>query len=169
MAIAAGVLAPAVGKMVDRTHPRLIPTIGFATFAIGIAWFALIMKPDTSIWMLALPLLLMGASNAFIWAPLAATAMHDLPYPNVGAGAGVYNTARQSGAVLGSAAISAFVTARMTSHGLSEDQHVGSAIPGAVKAPFSSALAEAMLLPAGILLIGVLASVVLTQHASARR
>ncbi|CAM3931254.1 MFS transporter [Smaragdicoccus niigatensis] len=164
MAITTGLLAPAVGKLVDRMPPRVIPTIGFASFAVGIAWFALIMKPDTSIWMLALPLVLMGSANAFIWAPLAATAMHDLPFRHMGAGSGVYNTARQSGSVLGSAAISALITARMTAHGLSGSQHVGSAIPGAIKDSFSSALGEAMLLPAGILIIGLVASFVLTQH-----
>ena len=56
---------------------------------------------------------LMGVGNAFMWGPLGATATRNLPLSSAGAGSGVYNTTRQVGAVLGSAAIAAVIQARL--------------------------------------------------------
>lgn len=53
---------------------------------------------------LLLPMALLGLGNAFLWAALSATATRGLPMGSAGAGAGVYNTTRQVGAVIGSAA-----------------------------------------------------------------
>ena len=54
-----------------------------------------------------------GFANAGIWAPLRSTATRNLPPRQAGAGSGVYNTTRQIGAVLGSAAIAALIQARL--------------------------------------------------------
>eukprot|EP01133_Synstelium_polycarpum_P027977 gene27977-33850_t len=78
-----------------------------------------------------------------------------------GAGAGVYNTTRQVGAVLGSAAIGALITARLAAQGLtggSSEAGVGH-LPEFVREPFSTAMSESIWLPAGVLLIGFVASV----------
>ncbi|MGX1778121.1 MFS transporter, partial [Nocardia brasiliensis] len=89
-----------------------------------------------------------------------------------GAGAGVYNTTRQVGSVLGSAAISALIAARMSAHGLGGGQ-VGEGgagqgpIPEFVKDGFSTALSQSILLPAGILLIGFVASALFVRHEQA--
>ncbi|GAA5042198.1 DHA2 family efflux MFS transporter permease subunit [Nocardia callitridis] len=169
MAVLSGVAAPFIGKFSDRVHPRIIPTAGFGLFAISVFLFAVLMTPTSPIIWFMLAGALAGLSNACIWAPLASTATHNLPIHLAGAGAGVYNTTRQVGAVLGSAAISALVAARLSANGLGGGQQQsmeggGGAIPEFVKDSFSSALGQAILLPAFILLIGVVASALFIRH-----
>ena len=114
MAIATGVLAPFVGKIVDRSHPRPVIGFGFSVLAIAMTWLSIEMTPTTPIWRLVLPLTAMGIGSAFIWSPLAATATRNLPPQLAGAGSGVYNTTRQVGSVLGSAGMAAFMTSRIS-------------------------------------------------------
>ena len=79
-----------------------------------------------------------------------------------GAGAG-YNTTRQMGSVLGSAAIAVLMEARIaaTLPGASTPTIAGgsgSAMPAPVKEAFATALGQAMLLPAAIIVIGAVAA-----------
>ncbi|MGW5388096.1 DHA2 family efflux MFS transporter permease subunit [Nocardia sp. NPDC003963] len=170
MAVVTGFAAPVVGKLSDRMHPRLIPTIGFLVFALSIFWFAVVMRdPHADIALLVVGGAVAGASNACIWAPLATTATHNLPVSQAGAGAGVYNTTRQVGSVLGSAAISALVAARMSAEGLGgapagEGMGAGQ-VPEPVKQAFSTALSQATYLPAALLLVGVVASALFIRFA----
>jgi MFS family permease len=160
MAVVTGVLAPMVGRLVDKVHPRYIPTVGFALFATSLVWLSRLMTVDTPIWELLLPAVTMGIASSCIWAPLAATATHNLPLRQAGAGAGVYNTTRQIGSVLGSAGVGALITARMAAHGLGGGVSEGGssqALPAFLRIPFSSALSESMLLPAAVLVIGLIA------------
>lgn len=167
MAIVTGILAPFVGRLVDRAHPRMIAGPGFLVFALATAWLATRLTPTTPIWQILLPMAIIGASNALIWAPLAATATRNLPPAHVGAGSGVYNTTRQVGAVLGSAAMGALMTSRITAElsnlgvagggaTVGEGSHVGQ-LPEMVREPFSTAMAQSALLPAAALLVGFVA------------
>ncbi|QIS22476.1 DHA2 family efflux MFS transporter permease subunit [Nocardia terpenica] len=162
MAVITGIAAPVVGKISDRMPPRVIPTIGFALFAASIFWILTQMTPDGSVALFITAGGLAGFANAGIWAPLASTATRNLPVSQAGAGAGVYNTMRQIGSVLGSAAISALISARMAAQGLggtkvSEGGAGMHHIPAFVLDKFSTALSQSMFLPALVLLIGVVA------------
>ncbi|MEV0359698.1 DHA2 family efflux MFS transporter permease subunit [Nocardia sp. NPDC050697] len=167
MAIATGILAPVIGRFSDRLHPRVVPTIGFSLFAVALFWVAAIMTPDSPLILFMVAGVLAGFSNACIWAPLASTATHNLPVQQAGAGAGIYNTTRQVGSVLGSAAISALISARIAAAGLGGGpaaEGMGGPVPEFVRDKFSTALAESILLPAGVLLIGVVASALFVRH-----
>ncbi|WP_227980255.1 DHA2 family efflux MFS transporter permease subunit [Nocardia spumae] len=174
MAIVTGLTAPIIGKISDRMHPRVLPTIGFAGFALTVFGFAALMKPDSSIVVFLIVAGIAGLSNSCIWAPLASTATRNLPIHQAGAGAGVYNTTRQVGSVLGSAAISALISARMSAQGLGGGQfgEGGGAGTGHIPVPildkFSTALGQAMILPGAILLIGVVASALFIANGSAK-
>ncbi|MET3860247.1 EmrB/QacA subfamily drug resistance transporter [Dietzia sp. 2505] len=137
MALIAGVLAPVVGRWADRIDPRLFTGIGYFSYAISLFWLALVMDSQTSIPVLLGPIALMGVANGCVWAPTSSTAMRRLELASAGAGSGVYNTTRQVGAVLGSAAIGALMQARLVVHG-----DVGQAV------------ADAMYLPAVVVLLG---------------
>lgn len=167
MAIVTGITAPFIGKISDRMPPRIIPTIGFALFAASIFGFATLMKPDGSIVAFIVVGGIAGLSNSCIWAPLASTATHDLPMELAGAGAGVYNTTRQIGSVLGSAVIAALVSNRMAAQHLGDgkfSEGSGPAkLPEFILHPFSTALSQSMYLPAAILLVGVIASAFFTR------
>ncbi|MEW5808466.1 MAG: MFS transporter [Actinomycetota bacterium] len=167
MAVATGVLAPLVGKIVDRAHPRPVIGFGFSVMAIGLTWLSIEMTPTTPIWRLVLPLTLMGIGMAFIWSPLAATATRNLPPHLAGAGSGVYNTTRQVGSVLGSAGMAAFMASRLSAEMPGAAGAAGSSegavaqLPGFLHSPFSAAMSQAMLLPAFIALFGVVAALFL--------
>jgi hypothetical protein len=172
MAIATGVLAPVVGKIVDRSHPRPVIGFGFSVMAIGLTWLSIEMTPTTPIWRLVLPLTAMGAAMAFIWSPLAATATRNLPPQLAGAGSGVYNTTRQVGSVLGSAGMAAFMASRLSAElpGAATSAPQGSVeqLPAFLHAPFAAAMSQSMLLPAFIALFGVIGALFLLGSASIR-
>jgi EmrB/QacA subfamily drug resistance transporter len=167
MAITTGVLAPSVGKIVDRAHPRPIVGFGFSALAVALTWLSVEMTPTTPIWRLVLPFILMGVGMAFIWSPLAATATRNLPGPLAGAGSGVYNATRQVGSVLGSAGMAAFMTARISAEMPGGGERPAAAegsvtkLPSFLHEPFSAALSQSLLLPAFVALFGVIAALFL--------
>ncbi|RAU94276.1 MFS transporter [Mycolicibacter senuensis] len=163
MAIASGVLAPVVGTIVDRAHPRTMVGFGFSTLAIALTWLSIEMTPVTPVWRLLLPFTAVGIGMAFIWSPLAATATRNLPPHLAGAGSGVYNATRQVGAVLGSAAMAAFMTSRISTNlpPMPGGLHPGSGnrnLPDFLHEPFAAAMSESTLLPAFVALFGVVAA-----------
>ena len=78
MAMMSIVLAPWVGKLTDRIHPRLITSIGFVCLIGSLFWLSAVMTPDSATWELLLPMTLLGVGNAGIWAPNSATATRNL-------------------------------------------------------------------------------------------
>ncbi|KUI43167.1 MFS transporter [Mycobacterium sp. IS-1590] len=169
MAIATGVLAPVVGRIVDRWHPRPVVGFGFSVLAIAMTWLSLEMAPATPIWRLVLPLTATGIGMAFIWSPLAATATRNLPPRLAGAGSGVYNTTRQVGAVLGSASMAAFMTWQVNSEmppwAAAQGDAGATQLPSFLHPPFAAAMSQSLLLPAFVALFGVLAAVFLLGYA----
>lgn len=174
MAIANGVLAPFVGRIVDRHHPLPVLGFGFSVLAIALAWLSFEMAPDTPIWRLVLPFTAIGVGMAFVWSPLTATATRNLRPELAGAGSAVYNSVRQLGAVLGSAAMAAFMTWRIGAEmpPNASDQGPGDGavplqLPEFVREPFSAAMSQSMLLPAFVALFGIGAALFLVGFAPA--
>ena len=172
MAVMTMALAKPVGGLTDRVHPRVITSFGFATAMGSIFWLAAVLSPDAPVWTLAVPMVPLGIGNACIWAPNSATATRNLPLHQAGAGAGIYNATRQVGAVLGSAAIAVLMDSRLAAHGLTFSPSEGSAqdLPAQVMGPFADAMSQAMLLPAAILVVGLLATLAFERprHQAAR-
>jgi EmrB/QacA subfamily drug resistance transporter len=170
MAVLSALLAPFVGRLTDRAHPRNITAFGLAMSSVSLFWLSRVTTVDSRTWELLLPMALMGIANAFMWAPLAATATRNLPMSSAGAGAGIYNTTRQVGAVLGSAAIAALIEGRlsanlpgMASGGSAEAQLSSRALPPQVADGFATAMSQSLLLPAATLLIGLAAALFFTK------
>lgn len=160
MAVLASALAPWVGTMADRVHPRILASTGLTAFVAALVWLSLVMSPDVPVWQILLPIGLLGVANGFMWAPISSTATRNLPMSSAGAGAGVYNTARQVGGVLGSAAIAALMEARLTAELRVEGAVTGAgtaAVPAAAREGFSAAMSQSFLLPAAILVVGLVA------------
>jgi EmrB/QacA subfamily drug resistance transporter len=167
MAVASGVLAPFVGRIVDSTHPRPIVGFGFSMLAVALTWLSIEMTPTTAIWRLVLPLTAMGVGMAFIWAPLATTATRNLPPRLAGAGSGVYNATRQVGSVLGSAGIAAFMATRISNELPAAPANAAPSdlavlkLPAFLHEPFATALSQSMLLPAFVALFGIIGALFL--------
>ncbi|UYM07801.1 DHA2 family efflux MFS transporter permease subunit [Solicola gregarius] len=163
MAVISGVLAPFVGRLTDRVHPRYVAGVGLLALPISLAWLSMAMEPNAPIWHLLLPIAGLGVANGFMWAPLGSTATRNLPMHQAGAGAGVYNATRQIGAVLGSASIAALMQARLTAELPAAGGGAGASEAGVSKLPeflhdgFSQAMADSLLLPAGVIVIGLVA------------
>jgi EmrB/QacA subfamily drug resistance transporter len=168
MAVVNGLLAPFVGRLTDRAHPRYVAGFGLLCFPVSLVWLSLVMDPGSHLIELLLPAALLGVANAFMWAPIGSTATRNLPMSQAGAGAGVYNTTRQVGAVLGSAGIAALMQSRLAAHlpGMAGAEATGGPLPAQLKDGFSSAMAESMLLPAAVVLLGWVAVLCFTapQH-----
>ncbi len=167
MAVVGGVLAPFVGKIVDRYHPGPLLGFGFSVLAIALTWLAFEMSPDTPIWRLVLPFSAIGVGMAFVWSPLTATATRNLPPHLAGAGSAAYNSIRQLGAVLGSAAMAAFMTSRISAEvprspgTATGDGAHALQLPEFLRAPFSAAMSQSVLLPAFVTLLGIIAALLL--------
>jgi EmrB/QacA subfamily drug resistance transporter len=160
MAVVSIVMAPIIGRFTDKVHPRTLCGIGFALTALAIFAISRTLTADGAVWHILAAMALLGFGMAGIWAPLAATATRNLPVQLAGAGSGVYNATRQVGAVLGSAAIAVLIDSRIAAHGLSggaEPEGALQRLPAVVRVPFSQAMSDAMLLPAAVLVLGLVA------------
>jgi EmrB/QacA subfamily drug resistance transporter len=173
MAVLSGVLAPLAGKLLDRSDPRLLLVPGLLMVAVSLFWYSALMNVDTPIWMFLLPSALMGVGNAGMWGPLATTATRDLQPRQAGAGAGIYNTTRTVGSVIGSAAIAAVMQARLSANLPGSTTATGGfgegTLPPFVIDGFSTAMAQSILVPAAVILIGVVAVLFLRRPASVAR
>jgi len=174
MAVISGSLSPYVGRLTDRAHPRWVAGFGLACFVGGLVWLAAVMGPTAPIWTLLMPIALIGVANGYMWAPISTSATRNLPMSQAGAAAGVYNTTRQIGAVLGSAGIAVLMQARITAElpgGAGADESAATALPPALHAGFSAAMAQALLLPAAVLVVGLVAALCFAtpRHLMARR
>jgi EmrB/QacA subfamily drug resistance transporter len=174
MAVLSGVLAPFAGRLLDRTDPRFLLVPGLLMVAVSLFWYSSLMNVDTPIWMYLLPSALMGIGNAGMWGPLATTATRELAPRQAGAGAGIYNTTRTVGSVIGSAAIAAVMQARLTANLPGADDAASGGfgegtLPPFVVDGFSTAMAQSILVPAGVIVIAVVAVLFLRRPASVER
>ena len=142
--------------------PKYIAAAGLVLMSVALFWNSALMHPDTPIWIFLLPSAVLGLANAGIWAPLSTTATRNLAPRQAGAGSGVYNTTRQIGAVLGSAAIAVLIQARLAAElpaapgeaaGGGPMSFAGT-LPEALQEGFSTAMGQSIMLPAAVILLG---------------
>lgn len=108
-----GIVAPIAGRLSDRFPAKWIVATGFAVLTVVVAWLAAVVAPEVSVWALVAPMTVFGIGTGLLFSPLAATATAGLDHRNAGAGAGAFNTNRQIGGVIGSAAVVAMLTSRL--------------------------------------------------------
>lgn len=100
-------IAPVIGRITDWVSPGGVSILGFSSLISSMVLFGIFMFLEVpAAWMLV-PIILLGAANGLCWSPNSTISMRDLPPHLVGAASGVYNTARQVGAVLGAASLGA--------------------------------------------------------------
>lgn len=164
MAVLSIALARPVGLLIDRRDPRRVPVLGLLLVALGLLLYFLMLRPDTPIWLLLIPSAVLGFGNAFMWGPLASITTFGLQPQLAGAGSGVYNTSRQVGAVLGSAAMAALMSALLSAQFGAAAAEAGglggeggsaiSALPESLHQGFTTAMAQSILMPLGVILVG---------------
>ena len=114
MAVLSIVLARPVGRLIDRRDPRRLPVIGLLGVASSLLLYFMLSQPSIPVLWLLIPSAVSGLGQAFMWGPLATITTFGLEPRLAGAGSGVYNTSRQVGAVLGTAAMAVLMQARLT-------------------------------------------------------
>ncbi|MBX3116082.1 MAG: MFS transporter [Cryobacterium sp.] len=155
MAVLNASLAQPVGRLVDRVDPKYVAFAGAALLGISLIWYSTLMVPGMPFGWLLLPSAVMGVANACVWSPISTTVTRNLPQAQAGAGSGIYNTTRQVGSVLGSAAIAALIQIRLSAElpgASAEGAAYAGGLPPALHAGFSSAMAQSLLLPAAVIL-----------------
>ncbi|QCR19242.1 DHA2 family efflux MFS transporter permease subunit [Agrococcus sp. SGAir0287] len=163
-ALGSGLLSPVASRFLQARDPRLFTAAGILGIGGAVAWYGLWVQQQVDVWLLLLPSALMGVSSAFVWGPLGIVATRSLDPQVAGAGSGVYNTVRQMGAVIGSAAIAAAMTWRIDAEvgpGAGEQVSGGAfagTVPAQVAGPIAGALGQALLVPAAVAALGVVAA-----------
>lgn len=156
MAVIALIFSPIVGRMLDNHDPRRFAVAGLVILAISLALYSVLLRGDTPIWMLLAISVLQGFGNALMWGPISNATMRNLPRVSSGAGSGVYNAARQMGAVIGSASISALIQSRLIAElgaGASASTSEVGGLPASMVDGFSLAMGQSLILPAIIALV----------------
>ncbi len=135
-----GVVAPFAGRLSDSVPAKWIVGVGFAILAVVVTWLTLVIGPETPVWQLVLPMTLFGVGTGCLFSPLASTATAGLDHRTAGAGAGAFNTTRQIGGVIGSAAVVAMLTSRLSSTMPDAAADAAATLPEQARQPFLDAL-----------------------------
>ncbi|GAA1348319.1 DHA2 family efflux MFS transporter permease subunit [Saccharothrix algeriensis] len=143
MSLLSGVVSPFVGRASDRVDGRHLVVAGLALLAAGMAVIALQARPDTNPWALVPALLLSGLGIGLVFPPMSNLTMNGVAPRLAGAASGIFNTARQVGGVLGSAAIGVLLQARISTSTAHEAAVAAEQLPEPYRAPFTAGIAEA--------------------------
>lgn len=134
-----GALSPYIGKLTNTMPPKPFAIAGLTLTGLSVGLMAVI--TTTAInphWLLAISVV-SGVGNSMMWGPLSMIATRNLDPRLAGAGSSVYNTVRQVGAVVGSAALAAIMSWQVTRQ------------PG-----LAQAMSNSQWLPAAVILAGAL-------------
>jgi EmrB/QacA subfamily drug resistance transporter len=114
ISLVSGSVAPFAGRLSDRVPNRYVALLGFVALATGVTWLALAAQVDADPVRLLPALVLIGLGIGCVFPPLANLTIGGVEPTMAGAASGVFNTTRQVGGVLGSAAMGVLLQARLT-------------------------------------------------------
>lgn len=140
MAVAGGIAGPLAGSLSDKVSGKWIVLTGFVLFAAGIGMLALIAEPGASPWLVGTALFVAGAGSGSAFAPMANVAMGGLPPNLLGAGSGTYNSIRQVGSVIGSAATSVLLQAQLSASLRSSTAEAAAGLPPGTRQEFTDGM-----------------------------
>jgi EmrB/QacA subfamily drug resistance transporter len=143
MSLLSGMVAPFIGRLSDRANAKYLVVIGFVALAAGLGLVAFEAGPDTDPWTLVPALLVAGIGTGFVFAPMSNIAMRSVEPMLAGTASGIFNTSRQVGGVLGSAAIGVLLQARISASMGSEAVEAAKALPQQYQAGFVDSLSHA--------------------------
>ncbi|WP_410661205.1 MFS transporter [Amycolatopsis sp. lyj-112] len=129
MALTSGTVAPFAGRLSDRMNPRYLLMFGLLALCSGIGALALVVTPAGSPSALIPWLVLCGLGIGFIFSPLSNVTLNAVDRTLVGTASGIFNTARQVGGVLGSAAVGVLLQAQIGASLISRANETALALP----------------------------------------
>lgn len=155
------VLSPLAGRTADRLGGKYVLMTGLVLFSIGMAGLAALADFGRTWWELQPPLVVAGIGIGCVFGPMVTVAMFNVEPRMAGAASGVLNTIRQTGTILGSAAVGALLQNRLAAS-LDPEQATASAYEHGVVA----AMAPTLALPITVIALGALACL-LIRHPGA--
>jgi EmrB/QacA subfamily drug resistance transporter len=143
MSLLSGILAPFIGRLSDRGNAKYLVMTGFLALAAGLGLVALQSRPDTDPLSLIPALLLCGVGTGFVFAPMSNITMRSVEPALAGTASGIFNTSRQVGGVLGSAAIGVLLQARISTAMGEEAAEAAKQLPPRYRGEFVESLSHA--------------------------
>ena len=113
MFVLSSICARQAGQLSDTMSPRTLAAGGFAVLTLGIGSLVWLLHPGMNLWATMPSLLISGIGIGAVSAPLAGIATRTLDPSLVGSASGVFNTTRQLGGTLGSAATGVLLQAHI--------------------------------------------------------
>lgn len=170
--VVSGLLSPYVGKLTNSKDPKPFAIAGLAIAAASMGATALITDPGIDPrWMYAVSAVY-GVANSMMWGPLSMIATRNLDRQLAGAGSSVYNTTRQIGAVIGSAAIAAIMSSQLAAKLGGDAGDMATAgqttgvLPAPLHEPFAQAMSNSIWLPSAVIAAGAVVACFLAKTKS---
>ncbi|MFC8734578.1 MDR family MFS transporter [Luteimicrobium sp. NPDC057192] len=132
-----GVVAPFAGRLSDRINGKWVVAAGFGFIALSLVLVYSVLSPDVSEATLIWCMIPFGFGTGLVFSPMVNLATAGLDHRTAGAGAGAFNTIRQVGSVVGSAAIVAMLTGRLTTTIPDAARSVAGTLPADLQQPFA--------------------------------
>jgi EmrB/QacA subfamily drug resistance transporter len=158
-------VAPISGRVSDRVGPVWPMSFGLAILSVSMFMFSGI-DTATTYNDLLVPFILMGFGIALVMSPMSTAAMNAVSVQKSGIASGVLQMARMVGGTVGVAATGAIFQSDL---GSGFDPAALATAPEAARAAFVDALDSAMLLAAGVSLLGFLVAVALVRGGGVKR
>jgi EmrB/QacA subfamily drug resistance transporter len=159
------VVAPISGRLADRFGPVWPMGFGLAILSVSMFMFSGI-TIDTTYSGLLVPFVLMGVGIALVMSPMSTAAMNAVSVQKAGVASGVLQMSRMVGGTVGVAATGAIFQSQL---GGGFDPASLAAAPEQAQAIFVDALSSAMLLAAGVSVLGFVVAVTLLRGSRAKR
>jgi MFS transporter, DHA2 family, multidrug resistance protein len=107
--------APIVGRLVTKTDPRLLLSIGFAVVAVS-NWQLTYLTKDWDFWQLFMPQMLRGFGMMFAIVPITNMSLGTLPPERLKNASGLFNLTRNLGGAVGLAGLNTVLDNRIDLH-----------------------------------------------------
>ena len=107
--------SPIVGKITDKVNPKIPAIFGMVLMSVSLYMFSFF-SLQTMHDQVMLPLYIRGLALGFIFTPMTAIALFDIPKVQLGQASGLFNTVRQIGGSFGIAVLGTLLTQRVTFH-----------------------------------------------------
>jgi EmrB/QacA subfamily drug resistance transporter len=132
-------VAPIAGSMVRRVGERALVVVGLTLQAAGMLWLAALARGDAAYAMWVVPLMIAGGGISMAMPAVQSAVLAEVEPADIGKAAGLFNTLRQLGGVLG-VALTVAVFVRVGGYGSARE--------------FSTGFAAALVVSAVVSLVG---------------
>ncbi|HEY3504530.1 MAG TPA: DHA2 family efflux MFS transporter permease subunit [Actinocatenispora sp.] len=136
-------IAPVTGRLADKIGGKYILFTGLVLFGLGMLYVLTAAHVDSTRWTFLPGLLIAGIGMGGIFAPMTTEAMRSIPPRLSGAASGVFNTTRQLGAVIGTAAVGALLQAQLSAKLTDSARRHAEALPPQYRSGFVDGFSHA--------------------------